>query len=333
MDYIPFEKPIAELEIQIEELRRMAVTQAINLDSEIRELEVKASRLRDQMFANLTPYETTQLSRHPRRPNSLEIIDSICSSFIELHGDRNYFDDSAIIGGIGTIDKKSVVIIGHQKGRGTKDNIARNFGMPKPEGYRKALRLMSLAERFSLPIITLIDTPGAYPGVGAEERGQSEAIGKNIMVMSRLKVPIISIVIGEGGSGGALALGVGNKVHMMQYATYSVISPEGCASILMKDASKAPDAANSLNLTAQAAFKFKVIDSIIEEPIGGAHRAPDVCAQSIKKVILADLAELSGFSREKLQNHRIEKFLAQGVTEESAPYEEANLPKKKIPQS
>ncbi|MFK7825101.1 MAG: acetyl-CoA carboxylase carboxyltransferase subunit alpha [Oligoflexales bacterium] len=333
MDYIPFEKPIAELEIQIEELRRMAVTQAINLDSEIRELEIKASCLRDQMFANLTPYETTQLSRHPRRPNSLEIIDKICLNFIELHGDRNYFDDSAIIGGIGTIDKKSVVIIGHQKGRGTKDNIARNFGMPKPEGYRKALRLMSLAERFSLPIITLIDTPGAYPGVGAEERGQSEAIGKNIMVMSRLKVPIISIVIGEGGSGGALALGVGNKVHMMQYATYSVISPEGCASILMKDASKAPDAANSLNLTAQAAFKFKVIDSIIDEPIGGAHRAPDICAQSIKKVIIADLTELSSFSREKLQNHRIEKFLAQGVTEETTPFEDSNLTKQKIPQS
>ena len=333
MDYIPFEKPIAELEIQIEELRRMAVTQAINLDSEIGELETKANCLRDQMFANLTPYETTQLSRHPRRPNSLEIIDSICTNFVELHGDRNYFDDTAIIGGVGTINKQSAVIIGHQKGRGTKDNIARNFGMPKPEGYRKALRLMSLAERFSLPIITLIDTPGAYPGVGAEERGQSEAIGKNIMVMSRLKVPIISIVIGEGGSGGALALGVGNKVHMMQYATYSVISPEGCASILMKDASKAPDAANSLNLTAQAALRFKVIDSIIEEPIGGAHRSPEDCSQSIKKVILSDLAELSGLSGEQLREHRIEKFLAQGITEELSSSEEPSLQQQKSPQS
>lgn len=333
MDYIPFEKPIAELEIQIEELRRMAVTQAINLDSEISELENKATSLREQMFANLSPYETTQLSRHPRRPNSLEIINFVCTSFIELHGDRNYFDDSAIIGGIGTIDKQSVVIIGHQKGRGTKDNIARNFGMPKPEGYRKALRLMSLAERFSLPIITLIDTPGAYPGVGAEERGQSEAIGKNIMVMSRLKTPIISIVIGEGGSGGALALGVGNRVHMMQYATYSVISPEGCASILMKDASKAPDAANALNLTAQAALQFNVIDSIIEEPFGGAHRAPEVCGESIKKIILADLMDLRNLSGQELRDHRIEKFLAHGLTEEIIAESESSEKMREAPQS
>lgn len=317
MDYIPFEKPLAELEIKIEELRTTAKTQAINLDSEIGELERKAVKLRDKMFASLTPYDTTQLSRHPKRPNTRELIDLICGSFIELHGDRNFFDDLAIIGGLATIDNQAVMVIGHQKGRGTKENIFRNFGMPKPEGYRKALRLMSLAERFSIPIITFIDTPGAYPGIGAEERGQSEAIGKNIMVMNRLKVPVICIVIGEGGSGGALALGIGNKVHMLQYAVYSVISPEGCASILLKDASKADQMANALKLTAASALKLKVIDSIIDEPLGGAHRDPQAMAKSMKASILKDLSELTAMEAHELSQQRMDKFMSIGIFEES----------------
>ena len=318
MDYIPFEKPIAELEIQIEELRRMAATQAINLDHEVQELEEKAAHLRQQMFTSLSPYETTQISRHPRRPNTMELIRRMCTDFLELHGDRNFFDDPAIVCGLAKIGERSVVIMGHQKGRGTKENIERNFGMPKPEGYRKALRLMSMAERFSLPIVTLIDTPGAYPGVGAEERGQSEAIGKNIMVMSRLKVPIVSIVIGEGGSGGALALGVGNKVHMLQYATYSVISPEGCASILMKDAAQAPTAANALKLTAESALAYGIIDSIINEPMGGAHRGPEVTADAIKSAILADLDDLSALDGMQLRHQRMDKFLKMGFFEDSS---------------
>ena len=312
MEYVPFEKPIAELENQIDQLRRTASTQAINLDTEVEELETRAYQLRKTMFENIGPYEATQISRHPRRPTTLELIDYMCEEFIELHGDRNFFDDKAIVGGLAKMDGRSSVIIGHQKGRGTKGNIERNFGMPKPEGYRKALRLMSLAERFSLPIITLIDTPGAYPGVGAEERGQSEAIGKNIMVMSRLKVPIISVVVGEGGSGGALALAVANRVFMLKYATYSVISPEGCASILMKDASQAPSAARSLKLTAGPALDLDVIDDIIDEPLGGAHRGPRTAANSIKEKILSTLEELSSLDGTGLREQRINKFLSMG---------------------
>jgi acetyl-CoA carboxylase carboxyl transferase subunit alpha len=309
MDYIPFEQPLAELEMRIEELRRMSVTQAINLNSEISDLEALAIQLRDTMFAKLTAYEITQLSRHPKRPTTKDILGLICPSFIELHGDRNFFDDPAIIGGIGKISGQSMVLIGHQKGRGTKDNIARNFGMPKPEGYRKALRLMSLAERLSLPIITFIDTPGAYPGIDAEERGQSEAIGKNIMVMAKLKVPVIFIVLGEGGSGGALALGVGNKVHMMQYSIYSVISPEGCASILLKDSTKASSMAESLKLTSGSALELGVIDSIIPEAPGGAHRDPEFVAEKIKENILEYLNVLLKLSGDELKEHRINKFL------------------------
>jgi acetyl-CoA carboxylase carboxyl transferase subunit alpha len=316
MEYIPFEKPLAELEMRIEEVRRMAVTQAVDITQEVSELEDHATRLRSQLFGNLTAYEATQLSRHPQRPNVLELIDLLCSDFVELAGDRNFFNDPAIIGGIGLIANERVVIIGHQKGRGTKENIARNFGMPKPEGYRKALRIMSMAERFRLPIITFIDTPGAYPGVDAEERGQSEAIGKNIMVMSRLKVPIICVVTGEGGSGGALALGVGNRVHMLRYATYSVISPEGCASILMKDARQAPAAAEALQLTAEAALRVGVIDSIIPEPEGGAHRNHEEAAESIGKIILQDLAAMRTLSESELVQQRIHKFLSLGAVEE-----------------
>ena len=312
MDYIPLEKPVAELELKIGKLKQTAVAQSINLDKEIDELEKKAERLRRQLFNDLSPYESVQLSRHPFRPNSLEIIKLVCSTFVELHGDRNFFDDRSIVGGLGKIDDRSVIMIGHQKGRGTKENIERNFGMPKPEGYRKALRLMSMAERFRLPIITLVDTPGAYPGIGAEERGQSEAIGKNIMVMSRLKVPIISIVIGEGGSGGALALAVANKVHMLKYAVYSVISPEGCASILMKDATKADQAAKALKVTADSALHLGVIDSIIVEPEGGAHRNHEQTAAAIKKKVLEDLAELALLDETGLRAQRIKKYLEMG---------------------
>lgn len=312
MEYVPFEKPIEDLENQIDQLRRTASTQAINLDKEVEDLEHQAFRLRKSMFDKIDPYQSIQISRHPKRPNTLEFIKYMCSEFVELHGDRNFNDDKAIVGGLAKIENKSVVIIGHQKGRGTRENIERNFGMAKPEGYRKALRMMSLAERFKLPIVTLVDTPGAYPGVGAEERGQSEAIGKNIMVMSRLEVPIISIVIGEGGSGGALALAVANKVHMLKYATYSVISPEGCASILMNDASKAPDAAKALKLTSGPAKDLGVIDTIIDEPLGGAHRGPRTTAKSIKAQILADLDELSGYSGQMLRDERIDKFLSMG---------------------
>lgn len=312
MEYIPLEKPIADLELKIDELRRMATVQAVNLDDEIKELEAKAQKLRREMFSRLSAYETTQLARHPRRPSTLELIAALFSDFVELHGDRNFLDDPAIVAGLATFESRSVVVVGHQKGRGTKDNIYRNFGMPRPEGYRKALRIMNMAERFSLPIITFIDTPGAYPGVGAEERGQSEAIAKNIMVMSRLGVPIVTFVIGEGGSGGALAVGVANKVHMMQHSIYSVISPEGCASILMKDAANAPKAAEALKLTAQSALQLGVIDSVIEEPEGGAHRSVNLTAQRLKAQLVKDLKELGKLSPEKLREHRMDKFMRLG---------------------
>jgi len=312
MEYIPLERPIAELEVKIDELRRLAVGQTINMDDEISELEGRAQTLRQEIFARLTPYESVQLSRHPRRPNTLELINAMCSDFVELHGDRNFLDDKAIVCGVAKFDGKSVVIMGHQKGRGTKGNIERNFGMPRPEGYRKALRIMSMAERFHMPIITLIDTPGAYPGIGAEERGQSEAIAKNIMVMSKLKVPIVTVVVGEGGSGGALALAVANKVHMLKYAVYSVISPEGCASILMKDAAKAPTAAEALKITSEHALKNGVIDSIIPEPEGGAHRSVGLTAANIKKVIKEDLAVLEKMTGTELREQRTNKFMNMG---------------------
>jgi acetyl-CoA carboxylase carboxyl transferase subunit alpha len=312
MEYIPLEKPVADLEHKIDELRRLAAVQAVNLDDEIRELEDKAQKLRREMFARLSAYETTQLSRHPRRPNSLELIAALCSDFVELHGDRNFLDDRAIVAGVATYEGRSVVVIGHQKGRGTKDNILRNFGMPRPEGYRKALRVMNMAERFGLPIITFIDTPGAYPGVGAEERGQSEAIAKNIMVMSRLKVPIVTVVVGEGGSGGALALGVANRVHMLQHAIYSVISPEGCASILFKDSANAAQAAEAMKVTARHALELGVIDSIIEEPEGGAHRSVELTARAIRQRLSADLADLGQLDPAALRVQRVEKFMRIG---------------------
>lgn len=310
MDYIPLERPIVELEEKIALLRRMNATQSLNLDADVEKLEQRVKELRAQIFSRLSAYETVQLSRHPLRPNGLDIIAQICKTFIEFHGDRNFFDDPAIVGGIAALDDWHVVIVAHQKGRGTSDNIARNFGMPKPEGYRKARRLMAMADKFNLPLITLIDTPGAYPGVGAEERGQSEAIGRSIIMMAQLQVPIITVVIGEGGSGGALALGVANRVHMLEYAIYSVISPEGCASILLKDSEQAEQAAKSLQLTAAGARRLKLIDSIITEPSGGAHRELAVVAQSIKHTLRHDLKDLTRLSPAQLQAQRAEKCRA-----------------------
>ena len=318
MDYIPLEKPLADLELKIDELRRLASGQVVNLDGEIQQLESRAQRLRHEMFSRLNAYETTQMARHPRRPNTLELIAAMCSEFIELRGDRNFLDDKAIVGGLAKLDGHSLVVVGHQKGRGTKDNIYRNFGMPRPDGYRKALRIMSLAERFKLPILTFIDTPGAYPGIDAEARGQSEAIAKNIMVMTRLQVPIISVVVGEGGSGGALALGVANCIHMLQFSVYSVISPDVCASILMKDASMAAAAAESLKITAKHALELKVVDSIIEEPEGGAHRSVDLTAQRIKERVLADLQALQKLTPLELKEHRFQKYMAMGALADGA---------------
>lgn len=312
MEYIPLEYPIAELETKIDTLKKLAAAKAINLDTEISGLECEVSKLQKEMFSRLTPYQAVQMSRHPRRPTTLQLLSEMTSSFIELHGDRNFLDDKAIVGGLAKIGPYSCIVIGHQKGRGTKENIYRNFGMPRPEGYRKALRMMSMAERFNLPIVTFIDTPGAYPGVGAEERGQSEAIGKNILVMSRLKVPIISIVVGEGGSGGALAIAVANRVFMLEHSTYSVISPEGCASILMKDSKKASEAADALKLTAKNALKLGVIDGVIPEPRGGAHTSPKRTAATLKEVILKNILELKQWERPKLSQQRVERFLAMG---------------------
>ncbi len=312
MDYIPLEKPIADLEVKIEELKRLSIGQAVNLDNEISELEKKAKLLREDIFSGLTPHEMTQLSRHPKRPTTLDLIEEISDNFVELHGDRNFFDDPALVTGLASIDGTSVVFVGHQKGRSTKDNIYRNFGMARPEGYRKALRVMNMANRFGLPIVSFVDTPGAYPGIGAEERGQSEAIAKNIMVMSTLKVPIVTVVIGEGGSGGALAVAVANRIHMMSNSIYSVISPEGCASILMNDSGRASEAAAALKLTAQGAFEHGIIDSIIEEPVGGAHKDFDSVSKALKDTILSDLKELSKMSPDELASHRQEKFLKIG---------------------
>lgn len=309
---IPFEKPLVDLERRIDELKRIASSQLKNVDSELADLESKAKTIRDQIFANLSPYESTQIARHPRRPSSLELIAAMTTGFIELHGDRNFLDDKSIVGGLARMDDIPIVIIGHQKGRGTKDNIFRNFGMPRPEGYRKALRLMSMAERFKLPIVTLIDTPGAYPGIDAEERGQSEAIAKNIMVMTRLRVPVVSVVTGEGGSGGALAIAVANKVFMLEHGVYSVISPEGCASILMKSAAEAPLAAEMLKITAKSAMELGVIDGIIQEPDGGAHRDLTLTADRIRTQIVKSLRELHGKSPEALRDERFNKYLHMG---------------------
>ncbi len=292
MNFLDFEQPIAELEAKIEELRYVGNDKEININEEISRLIKRSRELTESIFASLSPWQVSQIARHPQRPYTQDYIDRIFTDFEELHGERYFADDPAIIAGIARIDDHPVAVIGHQKGRDTKDRIVRNYGMPKPEGYRKALRIMQLAERFSLPVLTFIDTPGAYPGIDAEERGQSEAIARNLFVMSELKTPIIATVIGEGGSGGALAIGVADCLLMLQYSTYSVISPEGCASILWKSADKVKDAAEVMGITAPRLNELGLIDRIIDEPLGGAHRDFDEIANRIKLVLVEELEQL-----------------------------------------
>ena len=283
--FLDFEQPIAELTKKIEELRFVQGESAVDISDEIERLQKKSNELTKSIYAKLTPAQVSQVSRHPQRPYTLDYISALCTDFQELHGDRHYADDYAIVGGLARFNGQSVVVIGHQKGRDTKEKIRRNFGMPRPEGYRKALRLMHLAEKFRLPVLTFIDTPGAYPGIGAEERNQSEAIGRNLYELTKLKVPVICTIIGEGGSGGALAIAVGDYVNMLQYSTYSVISPEGCASILWKTAEKAADAAAALGITADRLAKLGLIDKVIEEPLGGAHRNYEELMERVREVL------------------------------------------------
>lgn len=312
-EYLDFELPIAELEAKIEALRSASGNDSkINLDDEIARLQKKSQELTKKTFADLDAWQISRMARHPSRPYTLDYIERIFTEFDELAGDRAFADDKAIVGGIARLDGRPVMVIGHQKGRLVKDKVKRNFGMPAPEGYRKALRLMQMAERFKMPIITFIDTPGAYPGIGAEERGQSEAIARNLREMSTLKVPVICTVIGEGGSGGALAIGVGDKVNMLQYSTYSVISPEGCASILWKSAEKASTAAEVMGLTAPRLKDLNLIDNIVPEPLGGAHRNFDEMAANLKKRILEDLADLDVLDTEGLLDRRYERLMTYG---------------------
>ncbi len=314
-NYLDFEQPIADLEAKIQELRHASNAPAVDVDTEVHALQDKLRIRTAQIFRDLTPWQVSQLARHPARPYTNDYIRVMCDEFQELAGDRAYADDAAIVGGLGRINGRSVVIIGHQKGRDTKSKIKRNFGMPRPEGYRKALRLMKLAERFRLPILTFIDTPGAYPGVGAEERGQSEAIARNLLEMSELKVPVICTVIGEGGSGGALAIGVGDRTMMLEYSTYSVISPEGCASILWKDAGKAKDAAEQLGLTAKRLLGLGLVDKIVREPIGGAHRNPKQMATRLKAVLVNELDALEALPVEDLLDRRYKRLRSYGAYE------------------
>jgi acetyl-CoA carboxylase carboxyl transferase subunit alpha len=316
--FLDFEQPIAELEAKIEELKHVTSESEVNIQDEINRLQAKSRQLTTSIFASLTPWQITQLARHPHRPYTLDYVQSIFSDFNEMHGDRMYADDLAIVGGLGRLDDRAVMIIGHQKGRDTKERVRRNYGMPKPEGYRKALRLMRLAERFGLPLVTLIDTQGAYPGVGAEERGQSEAIARNLFEMSVLSVPIITVVTGEGGSGGALAIGVCDRLLMLQYSTYSVISPEGCASILWKSQDKKEAAADALNLTADRLSKLGLVDEVVEEPLGGAHRDAAETAQRLKAAIIRHLDQLEAMSREELRAARSDRISSFGVFSETS---------------
>jgi len=312
-NFLDFEQPIAELEGKIQELRHASHTQAFNIDEEVGRLRDKLKHKTAEIFRNLTPWQIAQLARHPSRPYTLDYLQVMCEEFHELAGDRAYADDAAIVGGLARIDGRSVMVIGHQKGRDTKSKIRRNFGMPRPEGYRKALRLMQMAERFKLPILTFIDTPGAYPGVGAEERGQSEAIARNLLEMAQFKVPIVCTVIGEGGSGGALAIGVGDRTIMLQYSTYSVISPEGCASILWKSADRAKDAAEALGLTAPRLLELGLIDKVVREPLGGAHREPHAMAVRLKAVLLNQLDELERSDGASLIEQRYRRLRRHGA--------------------
>ena len=312
-NFLDFEQPIAELEAKIDELRHASDGQAFNIDDEVRRLREKLKVKTAEIFRNLNSWQVTQLSRHPGRPYTLDYIAAICEEFHELAGDRAFADDAAIVGGLGRINGRSVMIIGHQKARDTKGKVRRNFGMPRPEGYRKALRLMKMAERFGLPILTFIDTPGAYPGVGAEERGQSEAIARNLLEMAGLKVPVVCTVIGEGGSGGALAIGVGDRTIMLQYSIYSVISPEGCASILWKSQDKVRDAADAMGVTAPRLLELGLIDKVVREPLGGAHRNPHSMAIRLKAVLLNELDKLEAMNVSDLLAQRYQRLRGYGA--------------------
>ena len=318
-DYLEFEKPIRDIEERIEKLAGSGASRA-SVQEEHRKLKARLAQAESELYSNLTPWQRTQLARHPQRSSTLDYVGALCREFVELHGDRLFGEDRAIVGGFARFNGRSVMVIGHQKGKTLKERMQRNFGMPNPEGYRKALRLMRLAEKFGRPILTFIDTPGAYPGIGAEERGQAEAIAQNLLVMSRLAVPIVSVVIGEGGSGGALALAVADRVLMLEHAVYSVISPEGCAAILWDDPAKAPDAAAALKLTAQDLLKLGIIDEVIPEPPGGAHRNPTAMAERLAKALSTHLGQLAELSGEELLARRDVKYRKMGpVGEPSQP--------------
>jgi acetyl-CoA carboxylase carboxyl transferase subunit alpha len=316
LKFLEFEQPLAELEARIDALKFVGEDSELNINEEISRLRNKSETLTRGIFSNLTAWQIAQLARHPQRPYTLDYIDKCFTDFQELHGDRMYADDHSLVGGLARLDNEPVVVIGHQKGRDTKERVWRNYGMARPEGYRKCLRLMNLAEKFGLPLITLIDTPGAYPGIGAEERGQSEAIARNLFVMSSLRVPIVSVVIGEGGSGGALAIGVADRVLMLQYSIYSVISPEGCASILWRSADKAELAAEALGITAERLHRLKLVDEVIPEPLGGAHRDTQVMADTLKHAVVQTLATLQGMPLDTLLSERRKRLAGYGVFKE-----------------
>jgi acetyl-CoA carboxylase carboxyl transferase subunit alpha len=315
--FLEFEQPIAELETRIEELRFVQDDSAVDISEEIQRLTKRSQSLTKDIYGKLTPWQVAQVARHPQRPFTLDYIQALFTHFEELHGDRTFSDDASIVGGLARFNGAPCVVVGHQKGRDTKEKIARNFGMPKPEGYRKALRLMKLAEKFGLPVFTFVDTPGAYPGIDAEERGQSEAIGRNLFEMARLRAPIIVSIIGEGGSGGALAIAIGDVILMMQYATYSVISPEGCASILWRSAEMAPDAAEALGITASRLKTLGLVDKIVPEPLGGAHRDPQTAMQALKKALAEALKQLQDKKPKELVEIRLERLMAHGKFKEA----------------
>jgi acetyl-CoA carboxylase carboxyl transferase subunit alpha len=315
--FLEFEQPIAELESRIEELRFVQDDSAVDISEEIQRLQKKSQALTKDIYAKLTPWQVAQVARHPQRPYTLDYVNALFTGFEELHGDRMFAEDASIVGGLARFDGVPCMVIGHQKGRDTKEKIARNFGMPKPEGYRKALRLMQLAEKFELPVFTFVDTPGAYPGIDAEERGQSEAIGRNLYEMARLRTPVIVSIIGEGGSGGALAIAVGDVTLMLQYATYSVISPEGCASILWKSADRAPEAAETLGITATRLKTLGLVDKVVSEPLGGAHRDPQAAAQALKKALAESLRQLREKKPKELVEERLERLMSYGKFKET----------------
>ena len=312
-NYLDFEQPIADLDSKIDELRHLSTESGINIAEEVARLQAKSKTLTEKIFSDLSIWQKAQIARHPKRPYTLDYVNNLIDGFDELHGDRLFGDDQALVGGIGEFRGRPVMVIGHEKGRTVKEKVARNFGMPRPEGYRKGQRLMQMAERFRMPVLTFVDTPGAYPGIDAEERGQSEAIAKSLAVMARLRTPIVTSVIGEGGSGGALAIGVCDKLLMLEFSTYSVISPEGCASILWKSAAHAPEAAEAMGITADRLFSLGLVDQLVREPLGGAHRAPEYAAEALGDVIEAQLDVLCGVSEEQLLESRYQKLMQFGV--------------------